>query len=500
MSFSLAIDQLRLRRPDDPWLIPVRFDNCEVPDRDLGSGRTLGSIHRADLFGSGRDLAAERLVAAVHRLLRESSRQSPEGPNSEQVPLTAVPIVQYGGTRAAASIIPSGRHSRRHPQASGVGHGTPAVTAHGATAEEAGDGLHGNGKGITPTSLSQNPDLGPTLGESGTPASRVDPVQFAQSDEIFRPITRRPATRHVDDILEELAAGLRRGDQSAVIAAVRLLKRRALDPAIPTDRRAHQLAIKRLGLLREHPVLHPATSASVYRALLMAFGDLSYESYCAIEDCLDEPPHKRLKSEMLKLKCQSILPWLLTTKSGDGAADEDLMEVLHQTGVQAARPLQEFQRDAAIIRPGHRALGYEFAVQYLLKYAEDPQSELVRRGYLADILEAAFPGSPSEQQARLVDMLRFTHGKELSKDTIGYLCEQQGALATQAFRAAAASLEASRMPNNPPIPTSRAHHPSVRLQPAADHPKAHSARNLARLNRLKLSAAGPSLPKRRKDG
>jgi hypothetical protein len=131
------------------------------------------------------------------------------------------------------------------------------------------------------------------------------------------------------------------------------------------------------------------------------------------------------------------------------------MEVLHQTGVQAARPLQEFQRDAAIIRPGHRALGYEFAVQYLLKYAEDPQSELVRRGYLADILEAAFPGSPSEQQARLADMLRFTHGKELSKDTIGYLCEQQGALATQAFRAAVASLEASRMPNNPPIPTSR---------------------------------------------
>jgi hypothetical protein len=34
----LAIDQLRLRRPDDPWLIPVRFDNCNVPELELGAG------------------------------------------------------------------------------------------------------------------------------------------------------------------------------------------------------------------------------------------------------------------------------------------------------------------------------------------------------------------------------------------------------------------------------------------------------------------------------
>jgi hypothetical protein len=33
--FVLAVDQLRQRQPDTPWLIPVRFDDCEVPDRDL---------------------------------------------------------------------------------------------------------------------------------------------------------------------------------------------------------------------------------------------------------------------------------------------------------------------------------------------------------------------------------------------------------------------------------------------------------------------------------
>ena len=76
----LAIDQLRLRQPDDPWLIPVRFDDCRVPDFELGPGRTLGSIHQADLFGPSRDGAAARLVAAVQRLLR----RPPEGLTASQ--------------------------------------------------------------------------------------------------------------------------------------------------------------------------------------------------------------------------------------------------------------------------------------------------------------------------------------------------------------------------------------------------------------------------------
>ncbi len=66
----LAIDELRRRRPGDPWLFPVRFDDCDIPDYELGAGRTLASLQRADLFGANRDLAAQRLVAAVQRILR----------------------------------------------------------------------------------------------------------------------------------------------------------------------------------------------------------------------------------------------------------------------------------------------------------------------------------------------------------------------------------------------------------------------------------------------
>jgi nucleoside phosphorylase len=65
----LAIEQLRQRRPDDSWLIPVRLDECEIPDLDLGGGRTIASIQRADLFGEryGEELA--KLIAAVSRIL-----------------------------------------------------------------------------------------------------------------------------------------------------------------------------------------------------------------------------------------------------------------------------------------------------------------------------------------------------------------------------------------------------------------------------------------------
>jgi TIR domain/SEC-C motif len=68
---TLAIEQMRLRRPDDPWLIPVRFDDCEIPDWDIGGGRTLMSNQRADLLGDGFDDGAARLVGAILRILGE---------------------------------------------------------------------------------------------------------------------------------------------------------------------------------------------------------------------------------------------------------------------------------------------------------------------------------------------------------------------------------------------------------------------------------------------
>jgi tetratricopeptide (TPR) repeat protein len=66
---TLAIEQLRLRPPERPWLIPIRFDACEIPDRDVGGGRTLGSIQRTDLFGPDGEEEMVRLVRSVRRIL-----------------------------------------------------------------------------------------------------------------------------------------------------------------------------------------------------------------------------------------------------------------------------------------------------------------------------------------------------------------------------------------------------------------------------------------------
>lgn len=66
---AVAIEQMRLRTPDQPWLIPVRLSDCTIPAHDIGGGRTLGSLQRVDLFEEHWDRGVTRLVAGVRRIL-----------------------------------------------------------------------------------------------------------------------------------------------------------------------------------------------------------------------------------------------------------------------------------------------------------------------------------------------------------------------------------------------------------------------------------------------
>jgi hypothetical protein len=66
---DIAIDQLRQRHPGVSWLIPVRFDDCGIPDWDIGGGRTLSSIQQVDLFGTKVTQNAARLIAVVQNIL-----------------------------------------------------------------------------------------------------------------------------------------------------------------------------------------------------------------------------------------------------------------------------------------------------------------------------------------------------------------------------------------------------------------------------------------------
>jgi hypothetical protein len=61
----MAIEQMRLRRPGDVWLVPVRFDDCQISDWDLGADRSLTRFQRADLFGDSYEQNAQLLVQAI---------------------------------------------------------------------------------------------------------------------------------------------------------------------------------------------------------------------------------------------------------------------------------------------------------------------------------------------------------------------------------------------------------------------------------------------------
>lgn len=66
---ALATDEMRLRRPDQSWLIPVRFDDCQIPDFGIGGGRVLTDLQQADRFGSDERQNADRLVEAIREII-----------------------------------------------------------------------------------------------------------------------------------------------------------------------------------------------------------------------------------------------------------------------------------------------------------------------------------------------------------------------------------------------------------------------------------------------
>jgi hypothetical protein len=116
---TLAVEQLRQRPLDDSWLIPVRFNECEIPDRDIGGDRTLTSIQRVDLFGDHFDDGATRLVAAVKRIF--------EG-YSKAIHLTIIePPLMLNGTTRYRDL----EQWLSHPVSRGKRGGSPAFPVQG---------------------------------------------------------------------------------------------------------------------------------------------------------------------------------------------------------------------------------------------------------------------------------------------------------------------------------------------------------------------------------
>ena len=47
---TIAIEELHQRPIDQAWFIPVKLNECEIPDRDIGGGETLRDLQYVNLY------------------------------------------------------------------------------------------------------------------------------------------------------------------------------------------------------------------------------------------------------------------------------------------------------------------------------------------------------------------------------------------------------------------------------------------------------------------
>lgn len=87
---NLAVAEQRLRPPGRGFIIPVRLDNCEIPDYSIHAGQSLGSINRVDLFPNF-EAGASKVAASVLRILDNSESSNEVAPETITTPQIDAP-------------------------------------------------------------------------------------------------------------------------------------------------------------------------------------------------------------------------------------------------------------------------------------------------------------------------------------------------------------------------------------------------------------------------
>ena len=67
---TLAINELRQRSTDQIWFIPLKLNNCEIPNRDIGGGETLQAFQYVNLYEDW-DNSIQRVLRVVQAGLSE---------------------------------------------------------------------------------------------------------------------------------------------------------------------------------------------------------------------------------------------------------------------------------------------------------------------------------------------------------------------------------------------------------------------------------------------
>jgi hypothetical protein len=185
---NLAVEQLRLRPQYEPWLIPIRFDDCDIPDIDLGGSRTLRSIQRSDLFGEHRDSEAAKLVEAVQRILGQTDDNEAAGTPARPAllaasgnPQTITTSAARPATRAAMTARLRDVHWRRLVLLAGGGLLITAAVI--LIAKATGSPVHSHSPGHTQAAAKRHPRIRPFLAATLPVPADYYPVALAFSPD-----------------------------------------------------------------------------------------------------------------------------------------------------------------------------------------------------------------------------------------------------------------------------------------------------------------------------
>lgn len=101
----LAIDELRKRFPDQSWFIPVKLNRCEIPDIDIGAGKTLRDLQYVELYKDWDD-GVSKLLDVIHPI-PPNVRRLVEALHSESYRVRMHAISAIVETRHNIAAIPA---------------------------------------------------------------------------------------------------------------------------------------------------------------------------------------------------------------------------------------------------------------------------------------------------------------------------------------------------------------------------------------------------------
>lgn len=68
----LAVEEIRARPLDTEWFIPVRFADVDLPNYDVGGGRSLRSFQYTDIFGAKKATGTMKVATAIRDMFHKA--------------------------------------------------------------------------------------------------------------------------------------------------------------------------------------------------------------------------------------------------------------------------------------------------------------------------------------------------------------------------------------------------------------------------------------------